>query len=220
MPEKRKAAKRAKKITTVEQPVERNQTSKQKKKYFIFGCIAVLVLILLFVLRSFFVAALVNGEPITRIAIVSQLEKQQGKQTLDALITETLIRQELKKQHITVPQSAVNSEIAKIETMLAGQHQTLDQALKAQGMTKAELEKQLMLQKQLEVLLSKGVTISNEEIQNYMTQNQASMPAATDSAAFEQEVRQQIIQQKIGQKYQSWIDNLKKQAHITYFVQY
>ncbi len=53
---------------------------------------------LLYYFRSAFVAATVNGQPISRLSLVRELEKQGGKQAMDSLITKTLIDQEAKKK--------------------------------------------------------------------------------------------------------------------------
>ena len=47
-----------------------------------------------FVLRGAFIAAAVNGRPISRFKVIRELEKRQGMTTLDGLITEELIKQQ------------------------------------------------------------------------------------------------------------------------------
>ena len=66
-----------------------------KSKFFI-PLVIILIAAILFYFKGLFVVALVNGVPITRIAVINELEKQGGKQTLSSLVNQTLILQEAK----------------------------------------------------------------------------------------------------------------------------
>ncbi|MCR4330711.1 MAG: SurA N-terminal domain-containing protein, partial [Patescibacteria group bacterium] len=70
------------------------------KKTAILVIVIGLTLALLFYGKGVFVAATVNGSPISRLSVVQQLEKEGGKNTLDSLITERLIESEVKKMGI------------------------------------------------------------------------------------------------------------------------
>jgi hypothetical protein len=54
----------------------------------------IIVLAVLYSARGLFVAATVNGSPIGRMSVVSQLEKASGQKLLDTLITKKLIAQD------------------------------------------------------------------------------------------------------------------------------
>ena len=84
---------------------------------------------LLYAFRSLFVAAMVNGQPISRVSLVRELEKQNGKQALNSLVTKTLIYQEARKQNVSVSDDEINGEMKKIEDNLQQQGQRLDQHL-------------------------------------------------------------------------------------------
>jgi foldase protein PrsA len=89
--------------------------------------------------KGLLVAALVNGTPVTRYSVISSLEKSQGQSALDNLVTESLIKQEIKKANVTVTPAEVDAEIAKIEAQVAAQGSTLDAALAEQNMTRKKL---------------------------------------------------------------------------------
>ena len=72
-------------------------------KFLLAGAIAVFTII--FFAKSIFFAALVNGTPIMRYSVIKELEKQNGKQALESLITKKLILQTAKKKNIEVKQS-------------------------------------------------------------------------------------------------------------------
>ena len=82
-----------------------------KKQQIITGGIIVLVLVLLYFGRGLLIAATVNGRPIARISLISELEKQGGNETLQSLITKELIKQEASKNKVTVSKDEINGEI-------------------------------------------------------------------------------------------------------------
>ncbi len=174
----------------------------------------------LFLLRSFFVAATVNGEPILRISLIKELEKQGGKRTLDNQVTKTLILQEAKKQNVTVEQKEVDQEIAKAEEGLKKQGQTLDGVLALQGMTKQDLLEQIRFEKLIEKLISKDIQVTDKEVEDFMQANKDSFPESSDSAQLKNQAQEQLRRQKINQTFQAWITELQKKAKINYFVQY
>ena len=132
------------------QPATENKAVRVKKSYF-FTVLGIVLLVLLAVLfRNLFVAAMVNNHPISRLAVISELEKQGGKQTLESLITKSLIVQEADKRHIEISQKDIDGEIKKIQNNLASQGQTLEQVLQLQNMTKDQLVEQIKLQKIIE----------------------------------------------------------------------
>src|SRR5688572_16109970 len=98
MPTKRKKAPQVK-TKVVSTPVESKPTSSSLPEFFrrkeVLGLLLGLaVLVSLYFLRGVFVAATVNGKPISRLALVKELEKQNGKETLNSLVTKELIFQE------------------------------------------------------------------------------------------------------------------------------
>jgi len=175
---------------------------------------------LLFYFKGLLIAATVNGSPISRWSVIKQLEKTGGKQTLDSLVTKELLLQEAKKKKITVSEQEINQEISKIEASVKKQGGTLDQALKAQGMTRVDFKEQVKLQKTLEKMFTDQLKVTEKEIDQFIETNKNSIPQTTNSAAIRESVRQQLQQSKLGQKVQELIANLKKSAKINYFINY
>src|SRR3989339_718982 len=94
----------------------KSEQQKNKKTKFSIIAISVAVVVVLTSLqysKGLFVAATVNGSPISRLAIIETLEKQAGKQALDSMITEKLIKS--GTDNISVSQEDIDSEIKKIE---------------------------------------------------------------------------------------------------------
>jgi parvulin-like peptidyl-prolyl isomerase len=204
-------------MTDIAKPAS-TPTMKIKKSY-VIAVIAVLVIAgLLYFLRSWFVVAMVNGQPVSRITYMNELERQAGKQTMNSLITKTLILQEAKKQNVNVGDNEVNSEISKIESNLKQQGQRLDQVLTLQGMTRDQLIEQIRIQKSIEKMVGKNVKVSDKEVDDYIAANSESLPQDTDEASLKKTAKESLEQQKLNQEVQNWLENLQKNAKITYFV--
>jgi parvulin-like peptidyl-prolyl isomerase len=174
--------------------------------------------------KSYFVAAVVNGKPITRLAVVSELEKQDGKTVLDSLIEKELILQEAKKNNVSVTDAQVATEIGSITTLLKQQNTTLDAALVSKGMTMADLKDQIIIQKSVEAILGPKIQISDAEVKDYFDQNlQYFKDNISKTVTLEQatsQIKDQLFQQKLSTQYSTWIADLKAKAKIMQFVSY
>jgi len=190
-----------------------------KKTLFLLALAAV-VLGLLYYYKSLFVVATVNGKPITRMAVVSDLEKQNGKGALDNLVTKELILQEASKKGITVTQADIDGELSKIEDQLKAQGQTLDQVLTTQGLTKADVSDNLRVKLYIERILDDKVSVSDDDAKKYYDDNKASFPKDKSFDDQKDQIKDQLKQQKLQEEYQKWMDDLKANAKINYFKTY
>ena len=224
-PRKRTSPTRSVESATVsprpETPTRRiNRSLAMNKWFLIAGLVIILIAGLLYLLRSLFIAAMVNGQPISRVSVISELERQSGKQALDTLITKTLITQEANKQGVTVSQDEVNTEIKRIEDNVKKQGQTLDQVLALQGMDRQALVDQIKIQKTVEKLLGKDIKITDKEVNDYIEKNKDALGSDPTSAATKTQVKDQLTQQKLSEKFQTWLQDLQKKAKIDHFVKY
>jgi len=184
--------------------------SKNKKIIAVLGIGLTIIIALIFLIKGFFVAAIVNGEPVGRITIIKELEKQSGK----------LILQEAKKRGISVTEAEIDSEIKKIEESLKSQNTTLDQALELQGMTRGQLVDEIKIQLSIQKIIGKDIKVSDKEIDDFISQNKDQFPEGTTEAQMKKEAKLSLEQQLIQEKTQAFIEELKKNAKIQYFVEY
>lgn len=199
----------------------KKETSPKIKKSYVIGVLALILLIaVLYTARSVFVAAMVNGEPVTRLSLVKELEKQNGKQALNSLVTKTLILQEARKQNVEITNQEIDAEIKKIEQNLSTQGQKLDQVLVLQGMTRESLVEQIKIQKLIEKMVGKDIKVTDAEVNKYIADNKESFPPESNSDQIKIQVRSQLQQEKLNTEVQAWLDKLKKVANINYFVNF
>lgn len=182
--------------------------------------IAILAVIgLLYYYRGLFVAATVNGKPISRLAVVKQLEKTSGASTLDNMITESLIKQAADEQGITLDGNEVDDRVKGLETQFTTQGTTLDAALNNEGLSKQELIDQISLQIKAEKILKDKLTVSDEELDAYLKTNSITFDAGQEDTQKAQ-VREQVKQEKFRNELNAWLTNLRNEAKIKKFTNY
>lgn len=183
--------------------------------------LALLVILGIFLfMKGFLVAATVNNEPIYRLTLIQTLERQGGEKTLDSLVNQVLINQAAKKERINVSSAEVDKNINTLSEDLKKQGQDLNTALASQRMTLADLKEQIKLQKTVEKLLADKIKITETEIKDFIEQNKSYFPEKTSASDMEKTARQQLTQQKITTEYNTWIETLRKDAKINYFLQF
>ncbi len=183
--------------------------------------IAVIVVlgVLAYVYKGLFIAATVNGSPISRLAIIQKLEKASGKSLLDSIITEKLVQNEASAKKIVISDDEINAEIKKIEDQIVAQGGTLDAALGAQNMSRDDLKKQIVFQKEVETLVADKINVSDEEVAQYIKDNKISIPEGQEAVTGDQ-IKNDLRNQKLNTEAQTLITALKTKAKIQYFVKY
>ncbi len=189
------------------------------KSFFPVILIGLLAIALLYFGRGLFLSAIVNNQPVFRLSIIQELEKQAGKQTLNSLVTKTLILQEANKKHVSVSNAEVDSEYNKIAKQVEQSGQKLEDLLAAQGRKPEDLKDQIKTQKLVEKLLAGSVKVTDAEIDAYIDKNKDSFPQGAAPEA-RQKVKDQLTQQKLSESFQTWIADLQKKSHVIYFVNY
>lgn len=170
----------------------------------------------LYINRQRFVVAFVNGQPITRWQLNDQLTDRYGSRTLDAMISEKLVADEIKKQKVEVDEQELKARMDQLEKSLP-QGMNFDDALKAQGLTNQQFKNQLRLQLAVDKLLGQEVSMSAVEVENYMKENKASLPA-TDPASLQKQVEETLRRQKTEELFQGWFASLKEKASIQRYL--
>lgn len=191
-----------------------------RKNLLVFVLIIGLTGGVLYRFKDQFIVAMVNGQPISRLVLIKELEKQYGKETLDVLITQALIWQEAEKQGVTVSSEELDQEIKRIEEEVAAQGQDLNQLLSTQGMTQDGLKEQIKIQKVAEKIVGKDIEVTDEEVDTYFTENEASPSGDTITEEIKQNIRQQLEQQKLNEGINLWIESLRNSAKITYLKKF
>lgn len=117
--------------------------------------------------------AKVNDVKITKDTLYNELIGVGGKQTLNSMITEELIKQEMTKQSITVTDAEVNEEVDALKASFPSEDQ-FNMALQQSGMTLDDLKEQTKTQVELKKLMGDKIKVTDEEIKTIYDQNKES----------------------------------------------
>jgi len=199
--------------------------SKRQKtiRIFLYAFVLLVVAGLIYFGGKVFFAASVNGQLINRFSVIKDLEKQGGKKVLDTIILKTLINQEAKKRKLAISQQEVDTELQKIESNISSQGSTLDALLLQQGMTKNDLADEIKLQLLVTKMVGNNISVTDKEIDDYLASSKEQSSLSSTQSAPEltrDQAKTAIKQQKLQEKIQTFVADLKAKAKISYFIKY
>jgi foldase protein PrsA len=194
------------------------QETVRQNRSALYGVIVVILVIIGIVLfkNGLLVAALVDGKPIFSWQLSQEMMKHYGKQTLDTMITEQIIASQGNKSNITVSQADIDAREQEMIKQF-GPNVKLDDLLQYQGITKADLDKQMKVQLIVEKIISKDLKITATDVANYIASNSGKF-TATDEASLNQEARNALTAEEISKKIQPWFEGVKQSSKIVKFV--
>lgn len=187
---------------------------KKSKTTYIFLIIAALLLLFVFK-KDWFIAATVNGSPVTNLDLQLRLNKQFRNKTLDELVTEKIILEEARKKQAIPTKNEVEKKITEVEKYYGGK-ETFDMMLSQQGQTRDTVLNQIVMTMALTKLYENEATVSAEEVTQFLESNQELLQA-TDSAGQEKEAYEGLKNQKLSQIISQKLEELKTQAKIQIF---
>ncbi len=187
----------------------------RKSKSFYIILVILGILLLSIYKKSWFVAALVNGIPLTNIELQSELNRQYRTQTLNQLINEKIILDEARKGAAIPTETEIDNKIAELEKNVGGKD-TLDNLLTQQGQTREGLRDQIKVQLAITKLYSNEATVSAEEVAKFLEENKEAL-VASDSAGQEKEAYEALKNQKLSQIFSQKFQELRNRAKIQIF---
>lgn len=173
------------------------------------------ILLLAMFKKSWFIAAMVNGMPITNLELQTKLNQQFRGQILNQLVNEKIILDEARKGGSIPNETEIDKKIAELETNVGGK-ETLDALLSQQGQTRETLKNQIRIQLAINKLYEKEATVSADEVAKFIEENKNQL-RATDSASQEKEAEDILKQQKLSQIFNQKFGELKQKAKIQIF---
>lgn len=193
---------------------ERIISFRPSRKVYIILLIA-LGLLLAFYKKDLFVAATVNGTPITNLELLAKLNQQFRSQTLNQMINEKIILDEARKSNIIVSDSEIEEKLQDLENQVGGA-QVFESLLAQQGQTRNSVKQQIRFQLIIEKLYQNEATVSAQEIDQFLQTSSDSLQA-TDSAAQRKEAEDILKQQKINRVFSQKFQELRTKAKIQIF---
>ncbi|MDF2936017.1 MAG: hypothetical protein K0Q90_1390 [Paenibacillaceae bacterium] len=115
-------------------------------------------------------AATVNGEKVTKQELYDAMYKQGGETTLDSLISEKLVAQEVDKAKVKVDEAAVETEFTQIKGQFPDQAQ-FDSALSQSGYTLETLKAEIRKNQEISKIFESKMDLSDAKLKEYFDKN-------------------------------------------------
>lgn len=225
----KKAVKVIKKMRTVSAPVVTTSVKEvvvRKRainpillvKIILVIAIGVVVFLLVQKYRGLFVAGMVDKSPISRWELNQKMTEKYGTQTLEEIISDRLLNENLKKYKIVVTDKEVADELASIKAQYGGEDQ-FKAAIAQYNMTEAQavdsIKQSLGLKKIVEATYT--ITVTDADVQKYFDDNKANYTGKKlqDVAA---EIKDTLTQQQIYTDSQDWYTQIRKDAKVSIFI--
>lgn len=212
----KKASKKSEKVS----PLAMRLGELRRNRRFVVAMVVLILLSLGYLGKSLLFAAVVGVRPITRYEVVRELERGAGKETLDRLVTQQLIEQEAGKKGINISDADIQKELERINGLVEAQGTTLDAALALQGQTKESFKEFIKVQKTLEEILKEEIAVSDEELKKYFEENKSFYGEEAKYEDLKENLSEQLKQEKLANEFKTWIEKLKSDTKILYFVNY
>ena len=195
---------------------------KNKKKRTSLIVLLLLILLTIFLYKNIglFIVASVNGKPITRLALVKELEKQGGKQVLESIITKQTILGEASKKKIVISDKELSDKIDEVKSSLEKQGTNLENVLTYQNQSMEDFKDSIKMRLIIERLLSDKVNVSDEEVKEYYDKNKNMFDKTKTFEELKDDIKEQVYQGKLSQEYKRWIQDIRSSAKINYFVNF
>jgi hypothetical protein len=166
-------------------------------------------------LNNSYSVAIVNGVRLTKSQYYDRLEKTYGLTTVKNLIQEELVVQGASKENVTVDAQEVQDRLNEYYNENGGKDAVLA-TLAANGLTEEDVKGQVRVGLLLEKTLSKQVTYTDKELEDFFKQYQ-SVIYGTEKVKFadkKEEIKQYYVNKQVGDLKDGWIADLESKAKI------
>ncbi|MEA3357190.1 MAG: SurA N-terminal domain-containing protein [Patescibacteria group bacterium] len=160
--------------------------------------------------------AIVNGERIYRKDMIDELEANYGATVTDQLIDETLIRQKAAEMNVSASDEDVENEIKDLEESYGGKEQ-LQTELDMRNISQEQLRAQIEVTLLVEKILGSDITVTDEEKHEFYEQYKDMLSEGEEERSYEdaeEEIEETLIEQKLSQKVQPWLLEIREDANI------
>lgn len=151
------------------------------------------------------VVAKVNDEVITKDDLYEILVANSGAQTLESLISETVIKQEAKKEGIEVSDEEIKADLDIMIDSYGGED-SFNEALAYYGYKRDDIVKNITINMLVKKLMEPGIDITDEDIKAYFEENKDSLGTEEEVSAKHILVEEKDLADEIYEKLQKGED--------------
>ena len=197
-----------------------NNLKKNPKKKWTYITLVVIVLlaILVYWKANYFIVATVNGEPISRYALMVELEKQGGQNTLEQMVTKKIIEQKAREAGNVVTQVDVDAEVARIEESLIAQGADLETMLSYYGQDRATFEDGVRQNTIIGKLFEDKVVITDEQVLETFESNKEQYGEEATLEDLKDQIYYELFDAQIGTLYQEWYQEQREESDVKFLI--
>ncbi|WNC14202.1 SurA N-terminal domain-containing protein [Brevibacillus brevis] len=154
---------------------------------------------------------------ITQYQLYDEMKSLYGKQMLNELVAQSLIKQEAKLQNITVSKEDVDKEINGMKQQI-GSEEAFKNYLDSMGMNEEKLRNQLQLLMTRDKLLDKAFPVTEEQIQQYYNANKDQMGSpAPELDKVRDQIKNVLVESNRSENYGKWMESLEKNHKVEWY---
>lgn len=168
--------------------------------------------------KSLFIVGKVNGQVVSRWQLEKAMNDRYATTTFDDLASTTLLKQQTKKNDVTVSKDELEKEIAATEQRLGGKEalqSTLDRLGYSQSRFEEEMRTQVMVRKLAEKLFK--IEVTDQEVEKFYNDNKTLFPDKK-LADVKLDIFQNLTEQKLQQQFTTWFQEEKGKATIQSYL--
>lgn len=195
----------------------------------LFVAMVLLVAALFVAYTNVWLAATVNGQPISRYRIIDELERSSGREVLSRIIMDDLMEAALKNEGIVIGKDEVDATIAILEARLRSQGATLQEVLVQmgpQGLSEAayreRVAKRLQFSKLLKKLDAGALLVTEAEVDEFIRDSEGPLFEGMSPEGVRVQVRALLEGRKLSDAEEKWraeaLDKAKLTLHGRYVV--
>ncbi len=189
----------------------------RSRKLLIFSLIILGLALLGYKFLPWFVPAIVNKKPITRLDVYRQMNKAYGQQTLDDLVNQAVLDNAIAKSGVKVDPKKVDQEVDKLKQQFAKMG-GLDQILAQKGLTLEDLKKQIKTQLAVEEILKDKITPTDKEIKAEYDKNKDTLYKGKKFEEVKDMIANSLKQMKLSRAFLEWFAQAKKDIQVKYLA--
>lgn len=187
-------------------------------KILLIVSIGIVVFLLLQKNRNLILVGTVNKSPIYRWELNQKMSDKYGQTTLEEIISERILEENLKKYKIVITDKEVADELASIKEQYGGEEQFLA-AIEQYAMTEEQAEESIKQSLGLKKLIESQnkIEITDEQVKTYFEENKTSFTGKTlDQVSAE--IKDSLYQQEIYTRSQEWYTQVRNEAKVNSYL--
>lgn len=154
---------------------------------------------------------------ITQYQLYDEMKSLYGKQMMNELVAQSLIKQEAKLQNIAVSKEELDKEVNAMKQQI-GTDQAFHDYLSSMGMNEQKLREKMEVLLTRDKLLDKAFPVTEEQIQEYYNANKDQMGSPVPALdKVREQIKSVLADQNRSENYSKWMETIEKNHKVEWY---